>query len=91
MIKIKKFEDDSYIPEIGSLVSFYDEYTGDNQKGIIVDISIEDYEDEIVDDEGNSEEILVEYLVFVIVNKSGIHYSEAENIFLIAPPTIKNF
>jgi len=90
MIKIKKFEDDSYIPEIGSLVSFYDEYTGDNQKGIIVDISIEDYEDEIVDDEGNSEEILVEYLVFVIVNKSGIHYSEAENIFLIAPPTIKN-
>lgn len=91
MIKIKKFEDDSYVPEIGSLVSFYDEYTGDNQKGIIVDISIEDYEDEIVDDEGNSEEILVEYLVFVIVNKSGIHYSEAENIFLIAPPTIKNF
>lgn len=90
MTKIKKCYYDETSPELGSVVLFYDEYLDGYHKGVIVGLSIEDYEDEIYNDEGDYEEILVEYLVFIIANKSGIHYSDSENVYLLIPPTIKN-
>jgi hypothetical protein len=82
-MRVITYENDNILPQIGDLVSYYNFYTNQQEKGIIVDIYINEYEDEVYDDNDKLEDVLIEYLVYTIVGPSGLDCHDINNINII--------
>ena len=59
-------------PDIGDLVIYDDHDLNQLKLGLVVDFSIEEYEDEVIDGYGDSIEfVMQEYICYTIVNQNG--------------------
>jgi len=64
--------DIDYSPDIGDLVIYDDHVLNQLKLGLVVDFSIEEYEDEVIDDYNDSIEfVMQEYICYTIINENG--------------------
>ena len=68
-------------PIVGDIVYYYDFENNKDKIGIVVELSIEECEEEIIDDSGESiEYVLQEYVCYVIANSTGKIYTTSDDI-----------
>lgn len=71
-------------PSIGDLIVFYNHVVDKIMKGIVVKITVEDYEEDIYDEfNGSYESVLLEYFVFVVCNSAGYHYIDEDCVYSV--------
>ena len=69
-------------PIVGDVVCYYD-FDQDKEKiGIVVELSIEDAEEEVISDNGKTiEYVLQEYVCYVIASSSGLYHTTDDDIY----------